>query len=106
MIQRSLDVIIELSQQLLAVIETVASNEATNDTLEQLTILSNARDKAIKTLFNEYSHEELAPNQERLQKIADIDQQLQQTSQSTKAQMAQQVIKQKKNTKAASAYLK
>ena len=105
MVIEKLTQIINLSNQLMVAINLVGSENESEDVLDDLKTIEQARKVAFMALFEGYSLDELQPHLTLLQQAVDLDFELKDLALQKKGVMAKAVIQQKNNTKATNAYL-
>ncbi|MCG7530118.1 hypothetical protein MHM98_01900 [Psychrobium sp. MM17-31] len=103
-LKEDLQAIIELTQSMLHELEQLPRPICEASQIEAINPLNRDRDVLISQLFKNYTQDELATIPQDLAKFAAVDNQLIDIANSLKQQMSQQVLNQKKNTKAAKAY--
>lgn len=96
--------IIELTQTILHKLEQLPRPICEPSQIEEINPLSSEREGLISQLFKSYTPDELAVIPQELEEFTEADKQLIDFANSLKQQMSQQVLSQKKNTKAAKAY--
>lgn len=96
--------IIELTQSMFHELKQLPRPICEVSQIEAINPLNRERDRLISQLFKNYTQDELATIPQELEKFAAVDNQLIDIANSLKQQMSQQVLNQKKNTKAAKAY--
>ncbi|NRA61539.1 MAG: hypothetical protein HRU25_11635 [Psychrobium sp.] len=105
MLEEKLHQLLELSIKLKAMMSTVDITADNEDVLSQAVELVQQRDKTVRELFNAYSAEQLTEFSTLLNEFVEHDEELQTISLAIKTNMSKQIVKQKRNTKAAKAYL-
>lgn len=96
--------IIEMTQSILHELEQLPRPICEASQIEAINPLKSKRDGLISQFFKNYSLDELSVIPQTLEKFTAVDKQLIDVANSLKQQMSQQVLNQKKNTKAAKAY--
>jgi|GEM_PF-3130332 len=99
-----LDDSIECSEKLLDALKKADSQDA-DDYLEDIQALSARREQLLHQLFEQHSPAALVDCSAQLVMIEQLDKDIIKAAQHQKKTFAQKVIKQRKNTKATSAYL-
>ena len=97
--------LLELSIQLKAMVSAMDITADNEQILSQAAELVQQRDKAVRELFHAYSAEQLTGFSTILNEFVEHDEELQTISLAIKTNMSKQIVKQKRNTKAAKAYL-
>jgi len=106
MLNQKIERLIELSNQIKAIFNSVdlAFDNSTN--LELAAQLLEQRDREIREIFVLKNQQQLANHQILVNNFLQCDKELQQVSSALKSQMSKKIVQQKRKTKATQAYIK